>query len=173
MDLWRLVLSGTALSLLAGCWSVELSIVVALCVGVVCVMSDAVQPEAHPRAPNDTPSVSSQRAVASRAARVAANVADASQRSPSSGGRRPVVRQPLVQRVPLAALVPEMPTEDALDACVVAQQRKRNRRPDARDYHTKALPNAIRAAARELTTADPAIVPLDGPETCARPLGHT
>lgn len=172
--MWRLVLTGTVLSLLAGCWSVELSIVVALCAGVVCVMSDAVQGEQASRhtskgTPSDTSgdALAARRAVASRSARMAANVEEA-----PKGRRRPVVREATVQRVPLQPMLAELPTEDVLDACVVAQQRLRSHQPDAHAYHTKALPNAIRAAARELTTADPAIVPLDGAETCVRPLGH-
>lgn len=103
----------------------------------------------------------------SRAARMAANTPKDSPKKP-----RPIVREALVQRVPLKALVPEHPTENVLDACMLEQQQKRSQALDPRHYYTTALPNAIRAAAKELTTADPAIVPLTGPEMCARSLGR-
>ena len=78
-------------------------------------------------------------------------------------------------RVPLQALVTAHPSENVLDACMLQEQQRRQRAYDARDYHTRALPNAIRAAARDLTTRDPAIVPLDDgvPEWCPRNLGET
>lgn len=86
--------------------------------------------------------------------------------------RRAIVREARVERTPLAPIVEHHPTENVLDACMLAQQHKRSQSLDARHYHLHALPNAIRVAARELTTADPAIVPLDGTEVCVRSLGE-
>jgi hypothetical protein len=78
-----------------------------------------------------------------------------------------------VQRIPLPRLVDEFPTENVLDAALLKQQVKRNQIANAHIYHTQALPRAIHAAARELTTRDPAIVPLDGRTACTRRLGTT
>lgn len=167
--MWIVVVaSAVVLALLAGCLSVELGIVAALCAAVWCVLNHHASCKADAPPP---PASTQQRSASTRAARVASNVPNR-QHQPNARRRRPVVREPIVQRVPLAALLPEHPAENVLDACMLAEQQRRSQRLDAHVYHSQALPNAIRAAARELTTADPAIVPLDGPETCTRPLGH-
>lgn len=182
--MWIVCLCAAAV-LLSACVSLELGIVLCLCVAVwKCAGGGEGEGKQGPSRP-----VASS---ASRAARVATNVsARASSLSPSSSSeegkseerrrraspsllsrRRPIVREALVRRVPLAAEMPVHPSEHVLDDCMLAEQRKRSVGPDARKYHSTALPNAIRAAARELTTSDPAIVPLDSDGGCARPLGE-
>ncbi len=184
MQSWmRIVCLCAAAVLLSACVSLELGIVLCLCVAVwKCAGGGEGEGKQGPSRP-----VASS---ASRAARVATNVsARASSLASSSGKsegkseerrrraspsllRRPIVREALVRRVPLAAEMPVHPSEHVLDDCMLAEQRKRSVGPDARKYHSTALPNAIRAAARELTTSDPAIVPLDSDGGCARPLGE-
>lgn len=167
--MWAFVVLATLLALLAGCWSFEVGVVVALCSALWWCMTKAPGSAGGSAGGSSAtcPRTSARRST--RSARVATNV-DRKRR------RRPIVREALVQRVPLQAVVPEgsrdEPPENFLDACMLEQQHKRSQSLDARHYHSSALPNAIRAAALELTTADPAIVPLDDGEVCVRPLGE-
>lgn len=152
--MWELVLVAV-LAVLIGCWSFEMGLVVALCGVLGCCMTSGA----------DRRPTSGRR---SRAARVATNVEPKKK-------RRAIVREVAVRRTPLQPIVQCHPTalhESFLDEAVLAQKHKRSQAPDARAYHTTALPNLRKWAARELTTSDPAIVPLDGPETCVRSLGE-
>ena len=168
--------------LLSVCVSLEVGIVLCLCVAVWRCAWPCGEEEGGKRRGEEGRAAAPPRS--SRAARVASNRESAKEGPRSSpretregkGSRppssRPIVREALVRRVPLAAELPVHPSEHMLDDCMLAEQRKRSVVPDARTYHTTALPNAIRAAARELTTSDPAIVPLDSDGACRRPLGE-
>ena len=92
----------------------------------------------------------------------------------------PVVRTATVNRIKLASELPSPPSEHFLDDTLNrAIQRRNHHKGDGaahgRDYHTRALPAAIAAAAQELVvTRDPSIVPLDATNAmaCKRSLGH-
>lgn len=176
--MWAFVLLATLVAVLLGCWSIELGLVAALCAVLWCLVSPMTPVQAACRA-NDPSSdqaddgrVAARRGLAaSRSARVAMNV-DEQETRRRRRRVRPIVREALVQKVPLQPLLPALPEENILDACMMREQHRRSQSLHARHYHTTALPNAIRMAARELTTADPAIVPLDGTETCHRSLGQ-
>lgn len=156
--MWLVVVLAACVALLvACCWSLEMGLVLALAVAAWCALCGegggaAAAPDGSNR----------------RAARAASNVDDRPGRK-----RRPIVREANVQRTPLPAVLTAHPSEGVLDDPLSEALRRRGCTADARHYHATALPNAIRAAARDLTTADPAIVPLDGFETCQRPLGET
>ena len=129
-------------------------LVVALVVGgLVALERDAPEPSAAP----------------ARRARFA-NVG-ASPPTRRSSNKYPVVRAATVARTPLQTAMPTFPSEHVLDDAMLAEQRRRSQTANGHLYHTQALPNAIRAAARELTTPDPNIVPLDGGAACVRRLG--
>ena len=165
---------------LVGCCSLEMGLVIALVGAAVCLnmtcgdncgrdggdgINASCMSSSKPVAPGAS---SARRSSTTRAARMASNVQENQKTLPR---RRPIVREPLVERTPLAPIMESHPTENVLDACMLEAQQKRNRSLDARHYHTHALPNAIRVAAMELTTADPAIVPLDFSETCVHHRG--
>ena len=165
--MWQFVALATCVSFVVGCWSLEMGIIVALVIATcVCMTTGAdAGPSGGFRDPSSARRSTAQPA-ASRSARMASNTGkDEARRG------RPIIRESTVKRTPLQAIVPEHPVENVLDAAMLHEQTKRSRRPDARSFHMVALPNALRAAARELTTADPAITPLSGPEACYRDLG--
>ena len=178
-EMWAFVTLATLIALLAGCFSFEVGIVVAMCAAAWCLLSSASSHAAK------DPARSCPNKPAFQSARLANTATPGSghtsrPRGEGGGGseasktrRRPVVREPIVQRLPMEAMLAEHPSEGVLEDCLLQQQMKRSQTLDAHHYHSKALPNAIRSAARELTTADPAIVPLDGTENvCMRTLGH-
>jgi hypothetical protein len=76
------------------------------------------------------------------------------------------------QRKPLKSLLPSPPAEKWSDELLSNHLLTRNRAPDYAHYYRNALPNAARAAAKELTTQDPSIVPIDGKLGCPLPLGQ-
>lgn len=168
------VVGGIAALLVAACWSVEIGVVLALG-AVVCQCCTGAPTETAPRA--------ARRAThdaRARAGRVARNVSAraAGTEQPAVAAAPPMTldtRSSTLRRVALPPLVTTHPTENVLDACLLEQQQKRGQTLDAREYHMRALPNALRAAARDLTTRDPAIVPLDDgvPAFCPRSLGET
>ena len=176
--MWAFVILGVLLALLVGCWSMELGVVTCLVAGLwyLCgrdhtTGTTGTTGTTTGKAPSSASSstASARRAMVPRAARMATNVEEEKR---SRRPRPPVVREPTVQRVPLAAVMEEHPSENVLDAALTAQRYKRGLEPDLQRYYGSALPSTLQRMARELTaTADPSIVPLTGAETYPRSLG--
>lgn len=165
--------------------SVELAIVAALCLVLAWVAARSFRDTAPPPPP-PPPSQAGAKTVRfddevakgdSSARRRRRRKAELTWDGGDVSTRRLVIHEPLLRTAAVPAELTELPSEGVLDDAL-RRERERRGNPDhsehaTRRYYTEALPNAIRAAARELTTNDPAIVPLDADElVCTRALGE-
>ena len=178
------LLGAVSVALLTRLMSIEIGIIVGLCAVLWCCHQDQDQdapPSSRPGCPAGRPhsSSSSPDRPNTRMARKSTNVRRSAGEGRASSSSEPgtasagCVPNAAMQRTPLAPLVPEHPEEHLLDAALLRQTQSRGRDGVRLDhtYHTRALPAAIAAAARDLTTCDPAIVPI-APETRYRSLGE-
>ena len=141
---------GVCVAVLVGFWSLEagVALVLAAVLWMVCTDGPPAAAAASGRAP------------CHRSSRIAFNVPTSLPPRPTGGGRC-VPGEEKVERIPLQAALPTHPNELALDPTQAdAFLFRRNRTEDASTYHTHALPRAIAAMRSELTSRDPAIVPL-------------
>lgn len=143
-----------------------LSLEVGIAFAVGCVVWYACTAPPRPATPPPSDAAATARRVSTtRAARANRN----EPRPKAPRRERPPAATATLQRVPLRAEVTEHPEEHHFDAELLRQRQMRGATGSASHFHGSALPALMAAARRDLTTRDPAIVPLDRNDTACLP----